>query len=589
VRRRARRLAGAVASALLLATPSPADAEVVFHVATRVPRPAYADDFLRTPSVTMSEGWACASFDSERGRIHQCWDASPHPRAFTAPWMKDAVNVARDHWCEQAAGSSTFRCWQRPRRGDTGPRELPPAWQRLNPNDAGWNDLRKHGDRLQDVIFGGTFACLRPIETTGVFCLGDDRFGQLGSGAPSRPPSSAGEPTFVGGLFREVKPVLGTWHACAVAEPGQMDGSGSIVCWGRGDAGQLGAPAPDTCNVDGTTVACARRPVRGPRVKDLMAVLGAGDLFTCVTSIDGTKCWGASRDGLFGAPGSCPENLRRAWPTPDGPAPAPKASCTGKPVTLPGATEFDPYFQVAPREIRYAGRVLSALPEPRDPKLGRAWVSPGSDASWCASRGAGVVCWGERYSPPGAPTELVPVVFEPMPSLGDLAVLEGPRAGADATAGAKKNCQVQRPCPHPVQKLPTCEGDNDRGRPVSEILAKAQSLAGGVVRVRGALGVGALVPRPFSGIVGSNTRCDPTVSCCKWFETSALVGGPNAALALEHLGCGGDESRACCNVPAYGQTVIATGVLVREQPEWTGATVGWRLVNGSVCEVRNGR
>ena len=44
----------------------------------------------------------------------------------------------------------------------------------------------KHGDRLQDVIFGGTFACLRPIETTGLFCLGDDRFGQLGSGTPSQ-------------------------------------------------------------------------------------------------------------------------------------------------------------------------------------------------------------------------------------------------------------------------------------------------------------------------------------------------------------------------------------------------------------------
>jgi len=38
---------------------------------------------------------SCAAFESERGRIHQCWDAGPHPRAFTVPWMKDHADVAR--------------------------------------------------------------------------------------------------------------------------------------------------------------------------------------------------------------------------------------------------------------------------------------------------------------------------------------------------------------------------------------------------------------------------------------------------------------------------------------------------------------
>jgi len=105
--------------------------------------------------------------------------------------------------------------------------------------------------------------------------------------------------------------------------------------------------------------------------------------------------------------------------------------------------------------------------------------------------------------------------------------------------------------------------------------------------VRGALGVGALHPRAITGWEGSNTKCDPAVSCCNWREAPALIGGPDGALAIEGLGCAGDESRVCCNTPAYGQNVIASGVLVREPEGQT--TVGWRLVNASLCEVRPAR
>ena len=593
---RERSLAGAltiasmVAGAACQASPLPRDsgardsgarADVTFQVASRVPRPAFAEnDWPYRPSVTMSEGWACAAFESERGRIHQCWEAGPHPRAFTVPWMKDRIYVARDRWCEHDTRAMTFRCWQRPHRGDTGPREMPPGWQWLNPHDVGSNEGNR-GDRLEDVIMGGTFACLRTNAAQGVFCLGDNRFGQLGSSARPRPQSRPGDPAFVRGLGYEVKPALGTWHACALAEPGAPSESEeiSVVCWGRGDHGQLGAPAPDRCIVGGKAVACARRPVHGPRVESQMAALGVGDLFTCVSAKGGTRCWGANRDGLIGVRGSCPASLRRAWPTPDGPVPAPNASCTAKPVKLPGATMFDSTFEVAPREIRYQGYVLSAIPAPRDPKLGRELVSPGSDASWCAPRVDGVVCWGEKYSPPGAPAKPVQIVFEPRPSLGDLAVIDDPPAAA-----TRKNCQIERPCLYPVPRLPTCAGDDDPGIPVSEILAKAKSLSGGIVRVRGALGVGTLrpIPNPF---FSSSNLCRPAVSCCKQLESPALVGGPDGALALDRLGCVGDESRACCNIPAYGQPVIATGVLSLEPEERT--TVGWRLVNASVCEVRN--
>ena len=566
---------------------------VAFSVATRIPRATLATGASASqlpPSITMSEGWACARFESERGPIHQCWDAGPNPRAFAAPGMKDRIYVARDRWCEHDVHGLTFRCWQRPRRGDKGPRAMPASWQWLNPNNASWEESYSRGDRLYDVMMGGTFACLRVTRKEGVFCLGDDRFGQLGSSVPPRPQSPAGDPGFVRDVGPEVTPALGTWHACALAPPRTMTEEIPVVCWGRGDHGQLGAPAPDKCTVDGTVVPCARTPVRGPRVKDQMAVVGAGDLFTCVTSEEGTKCWGANRDGLFGVRGSCPVSLRSAWPTPDGPVPAPNASCTTTPVPLPGASGFDPYLRVWPRQIFSHGRYVDAVPRPRDPKIGLARVSPGSDASACAVRGDGVVCWGEKYSPALAQDQVVPVVFEALPGMGDQAIIDGPAATASA---GKAKCQSERACSQPAQRLPRCEGDNDPGRPVAEILGRAQSLSGGVVRVRGALGVGPLVGAPSVADMEMQNEsirrasCDPAVTCCKQTLAPVLVGGADGAVSIEGMWCSGDESRACCNAPAFGQTVIASGVLVREQRHLT--TVGWRVVNGSVCEVGAGR
>jgi len=556
---------------------------VAFNVATRIPGPPPVGgvDPRRQPSIRMNDGWACAAFETERGRMHQCWDAGPNPRAFIVPWMQDAIYSARDRWCVHDVRGLTFHCWQRPRRGDNAPGVIPSSWQWGNPHRADWNDAYNRGDRLDDVSMGGTFACLRTTRAQGVFCLGDDRFGQLGSSARPLPQAAAGDPAFVRDVGREVKPALGTWHACALAPARTMDEQ-TVVCWGRGDYGQLGAPAPDKCTVDGTVVPCARTPVRGPRVKGQMVALGAGDLFTCVTSEDGTRCWGANRDGLFGVRGSCPDSLRRAWPTPDGPVPAPNASCTTTPVLLPGLRGFDPYLKVSPRQICYGGLCLGGVAPPRDSNIGRAVVGPGSDASACAPRGADVVCWGEKYSPPGAPDQPVPVLFEPMPSAGDLAILEGPDA---ATSVGKANCRMGGGCSEPAKKIPPCEGDNDPGHPVAEILSKTKSLSGGVVRVRGRLGVGPLYDAPYVGDVDmmnkSMHKCDPAVACCKQKWSPVLVGGPDGALSIEHLGCSGDESRACCNAQAWGQTVIASGMLVPEQRYIR--TVGWRLVNVSLC------
>jgi hypothetical protein len=115
---------------------------------------------------------------------------------------------------------------------------------------------------------------------------------------------------------------------------------------------------------------------------------------------------------------------------------------------------------------------------------------------------------------------------------------------------------------------------------VREILAMAQSLSGGVVSVRGALGVGTIQPvRPRGDVFYG--PCDPAVTCCKHLFAPVVVGGVGGVLPIEGLGCTGDDSRLCCLSPAHGQTVIATGHLARD-----GQTDGgWYLEKATVCET----
>jgi hypothetical protein len=550
------------------APPAPAP----FGAARRIPPRPPGTGPAAMGGVLLSEGWGCAH-GAAPGDDWQCWEAGPHPQAFKVPWLKGgSFTVAPDRLCRLEAPELAFRCWQRPRPGDVSPRELPASWQWLNPHKVAWDDAYKRGDRVGGAAVGGTFACLGTTRDHGVFCLGDDRFGQLGSSSVPGPDAGKNDPAFVKGLWPAQFLTAGTWHACALAAPYGMGQGAHVTCWGRGDAGQLGGPAPDKCTVDGQTVACARRPVTGPAVPG-MSVVKAGDMFTCVTTIRGVECWGASRDAFFGVPGSCPESLRRAWPTLSGPVPAPRAACSATPVRIDAVKGFNPNFSVYPRGICFAEQgarrcIGGFAPEPSVGDVGGIVYSPGSDASACGVRAGAVVCWGERYSPAGAPAQTVTVALAPAAPLGETAVA----ANGDAKSWSD-GCLIRRGCATALRAAPPC-APGTVARPADAIIADGSRLAGKVVTVRGSLGLG--------GETTTLVGCGPH-QCCNSTSRAVVLGGGALLLPLAGLGCVGDDSASCCNAPAFGQTVVASGRLEADPDGGGPETARYRLVDVTLC------
>ncbi len=425
----ARRIDGAASRTVTFPVKSDAGVgSTVTH--TSVPAPETADSvgvvqYLkppRTPAkpvhVLVGAGWGCVALT--RGHredwTYQCWQVEHDPastrakpsrpvQAFKVPWLtRTHLGSQVDRLCGGMWRQQAY-CWWPPHRGQTRPIEVPRTELWSNPYGVGSNESYSRPDFVTDVAFGRTFTCLQSSRRN-TWCFGDDDYGQLGSSSAPPPSTGVSEPVYIPGM-RGDSMKAGTWHACALENSHENDTPGKrAVCWGRGDYGQLG-PLPDRdCVVNGREVRCAKTPVRGPYTLGATVVLGLGDLFTCWTTHEGVACWGANRDGFFGEPGSCPEQLRQHWPTLGGSVPAPRAACTHNPVHVAGTNAFEPAFEVGPRgfclERAENLRCFGGIPMPRGGGVHTVRVSRGDEASACGIRGKEVVCWGDGYSPAGA-------------------------------------------------------------------------------------------------------------------------------------------------------------------------------------------
>jgi hypothetical protein len=494
------------------------------------------------PSVlALADGWGCVYLAREppaRGSW-ECWQAGSAPTGRTVPKLVGYwVTAQHDRVC--LAVKAETRCWRWDQLMDGAPADLSEPTDGLPPTTM--------------VSLGGGFRC--DIQAQTLVCTGDNRFGQLANGTSSPGTDQPGH------RFHADRSALGGWHGCQT-----RNGAGTY-CWGRGDAGQLGFRAPNTCNVGGRDIPCSTTPQRLPLPDDPFYILKAGDMFTCAVT-NRLTCWGGSRDGVFGKPGDCPAELRRAWPTHagSGSVAAPKATCARKPVEVPGfvapGRDAGLNVDVGSRGIcAVMGdelRCTGAIPTPKLPAPPRYLaVSRGDQPAACVSTRSDVYCWGAGYSPADDPTAPVRIT---------LAAQSERRSGApvfdpplpERLDRWPADCAAHFVCEVPVRPLPPCPADT-KAVAWSELAGRASRLANQTVQVRGPLVLGP----------DEDDACDIGERCCHGKHRRAIsIGGVEAKLLLDSLACGGDGSRLCCNTPVHGQQAIATGKLVDANGRWT--------------------
>lgn len=195
---------------------------------------------------------------------------------------------------------------------------------------------------------------------------------------------------------------------------------------------------------------------------------------------------------------------------------------------------------------------------------------------------------GDQASPPfGAPSASasshVPPEATTIP-LGPIAMRFATQVGGLAVRDTRdpekyaRSCRVHSPC-KPFIPLGRCPKDI---RPIdaSELAAFVPTALDERLSVRGRLGMG-----PGPGTVGMCRQNEGAPqNCCNRSSPRVFVGDIPHGARLAGLTCGGDESRICCEVPAFGQVVVATGYVMNELDSMIVSRGGrWSLSDVVLC------
>jgi hypothetical protein len=489
--------------------------------------------------IALGAGWGCAELDATGERYRACWLPSSVAerdrgtravRAKPVPWLGVWPAATAERLCARVGPQ--VECWS--------------ALQLVKQRPAGilepktWRSEGKVTQFSLGIAAAPSFVCA--LHGGHLSCQGSDPFGVLAR-SPSKPVDVFGWPHPL---------ALGHHHGCVRQD---LD----IMCWGRGDQGELGFPATERCQDGASAVACSRQlgraRVQGERASH-PPLLVAGDTYTCAVTANFVECWGKSRDGFFAAPG---------------PARVPG-------LRLNGVNSLS----AGPRGLcgdAYDGgaRCVGAIAAP--PRgVTRVVVSQGDDASACGVDADGIVCWGEAYSPHGRPRAPVRIRVDRASDPGAPVV--------DTKGRWDAECQSQRPCTRDWAKPRRCESP-PAAVPWATLAPHALAQRGQLVSVTGNFVVGpggmtmAGCSRWRPGQTGSDPPNAPRLCCNGGWAPLGLV-SEGFALGLEGMECKGDESRLCCSAPATGQAIVATGML-----EWEEERVppGWVLREPKLCSL----
>lgn len=269
--------------------------------------------------------------------------------AQTTGWT--AVSAGEGHTCAFSAGGPAY-CWgtgvlgdgrvrrraaPAPVSGNIRFRSLSTSAQHTCGVDAdgvaycwGLNVEGELGSRTGDTckLAGIKFSCSKtPVRVTGghkflmisagarhtcgvgadgqAYCWGANDFGQLGTAAPAtcRHPmvgiaySCADTPMPVAGGHRFSMVGAGLRHTCGLTT------TGTVLCWGRNDRGQLGTAAPmELCGELGQRAGdpCSREPVAITGTGRFVAVAVGSNHNCAVTGTGAVSCWGWNHAGQLG-------------------------------------------------------------------------------------------------------------------------------------------------------------------------------------------------------------------------------------------------------------------------------------------------
>ncbi len=185
-----------------------------------------------------------------------------------------SVDTFEMHACAVMSTTGRLTCWGYNSHGQLGDGT---TMMRTTPIDVPGME-----SGVASVAAGYRHTCALLI-TGGVRCWGSNEFGQLGDGTTM----DRHEPVDITALGIDVTAIAAGYdYTCAI-----MSG-GSVMCWGRGGSGRLGAGSTDDSHVPQEVVGL------GDSGADTLAL---GFAHTCARTADGpVMCWGSNEQGQLG-------------------------------------------------------------------------------------------------------------------------------------------------------------------------------------------------------------------------------------------------------------------------------------------------
>ena len=211
-----------------------------------------------------------------------------------------AISAGASHTCA-LLDNATVKCWGYGAVGALGYE---------NTADRG-NSTGQMADSLPAVALGTGRTALQLsvgaqhscalLDNYSVKCWGRGTYGQLGIGSTATIGDGVGEmgDSLVAVAFAAGRSArfiaAGSNHTCAILD------NASVVCWGRGNSGQLGQGAITNIGHSGSATVAATSAIDLGTGRIALAI-SAGDAHTCAILDNATiKCWGFGSNGRLGS------------------------------------------------------------------------------------------------------------------------------------------------------------------------------------------------------------------------------------------------------------------------------------------------